>query len=173
MILPNQRIPGTQKQYHAFKRIPFPHSFTTANPPPQIHNNAEAHDRAPYGGALETTHKPAHPNPLPEQTTLKLRTCKFPVFPHTTTNNLLSRIPMPPKAYRQTEALHALNPDGRMQLRYKRGETTQPKPFDAPQLHACSHSLPKRTTLDTVCISTLYLDLVTDKLPQYCITDSS
>ena len=78
--------------------------------------------REPYGGALETTYKPAHPNPLHEPTTLKLRTFKFPVFPHTATNNLPSRIPMPTKAYQQTEASHALKPDGRIQLRDKRKE---------------------------------------------------
>jgi hypothetical protein len=44
MILPDQRISGTQKQYQTFKMIPFPRSFTTVSQPPQIQNNAEAQD---------------------------------------------------------------------------------------------------------------------------------
>jgi hypothetical protein len=38
------KISRHTKQYQTFKMIPFPHSFTNANPPPQIQNNAEAQD---------------------------------------------------------------------------------------------------------------------------------
>jgi len=92
--------------------IPFPHSFTIANPPPQIQNNAEAHDHTVRRTAAQQR-LPINRHTLtrcPKPTTLNLRTCKFHVFPHAATNNLLSRIPMPTKAYHQTEASHAWNP---------------------------------------------------------------
>ena len=45
MILPNRRNPNTQKQNQTLKTIPIPHTFTTANPLPQIQNNTEEHGR--------------------------------------------------------------------------------------------------------------------------------
>ena len=63
--------------------------------------------RAPYGGAIETTHKLARPNPLPEPTTLNLWTCKFFTLPNTFTDNLLPRVPLPAETCRLIETSRA------------------------------------------------------------------
>ncbi len=95
-VKPNKHLPTAQLPVDAQHQL---ESFYVGSPGDEMRPRS-----APYGGAPETTRKLALPNPLPESTTIKFRTCKFPVFPPTATNHPLSRIATPLNAYRQTEA---------------------------------------------------------------------
>ena len=62
---------------------------------------------APYGGAVQTTSKPARPSPLPEPNILNAETCKYHMCPNTTTNRLLPGVPLLTYAHRPTKVPRA------------------------------------------------------------------
>jgi hypothetical protein len=157
-VKPNKHLPAAPLPTDAQHQL---ESFCVGSPGDEMRPRS-----VPYGGAPETTRKRALPNPVPELTTLKFRTSKFPVFPLTATNHLLSRIPTPPNAYSQTEASRSWDPNGGTQPLDKREKTTRPHHCDAPQIHASSHPLPERKPHNTTCLYIKCLDLETEHLPQ-------